>query len=81
VLKFDDRPNVENDCGDEIEGIKTVVDKRSTLFLQGTTIDRQTPSDERYAPRRDMLTPAQTQRLDHLVRNYRPNPATEADLA
>lgn len=28
-----------------------------------------------------MLTPEQIERIDHLVKNYRPNSVTEADLA
>jgi len=44
-LTFDDRIDDENDYIDEVDGIMVIVDKRSSLFLEGATIDWQVSPD------------------------------------
>jgi iron-sulfur cluster assembly accessory protein len=44
-LKFDRKLDVKNDYLHNDDGILTVVDKRSALFLEGATIDWQTTAD------------------------------------
>jgi Fe-S cluster assembly iron-binding protein IscA len=44
-LKFDDTPLNDEDRVDSSHGFQLVVDARSSLFLQGATIDWETQSD------------------------------------
>jgi len=46
-MKFDDTFERDKDYMDDVNGIKVVVDKRSSLFLMGATIDWQTGPDGR----------------------------------
>jgi len=52
-MKFDEKRDPKNDFYSDENGIKTIVDRRSSLFLEGATIDWETTSDGRQGFRFD----------------------------
>jgi iron-sulfur cluster assembly accessory protein len=46
-MNFDDQVNLSNDYLNDFDGIKTIVDKRSAIYLEGATIDWQSTPNGR----------------------------------